>query len=135
MRKDFSPPRSLSRNIDSTRSLDLTGLPPTTIAEIDAFLADTDPHAYEHLVDRLLASPHYGERMTLDWLDAARFADTNVTISTMAAIWTRWRAWVIDAYNRNLPLMISPSIQTGWRLTSLCHHGSENRQWFSIAII
>ena len=57
-------------------TLDLTGLPPTP-AEVDAFLADPAPDAYETVVDRLLASPHYGERMAWDWLDAARYADTN----------------------------------------------------------
>src|SRR5207244_4419266 len=57
-------------------SLDLTGLPPTP-AEVDAFLADPAPGAYETAVDRLLASPHHGERMALDWLDVARFADTH----------------------------------------------------------
>jgi hypothetical protein len=55
---------------------DLVGLPPTP-EEVDAFVANTDPNAYEQLVDRLLASPHYGERMALDWLDAARYADSN----------------------------------------------------------
>ena len=57
-------------------SLDLTGLPPT-LAEIDAFLADETPAAYEKVVDRLLSSPAYGERMAWEWLDAARYADTN----------------------------------------------------------
>ena len=57
-------------------TLDLTGLPPTP-EEVDAFLADPSPDAYERLVDRLLASPRYGERMAWDWLDAARYADTN----------------------------------------------------------
>ncbi len=57
-------------------ALDLTGLPPT-IAEVEAFLADKSPDAYEQFVDRLLASPHYGERMAVPWLDAARYADTN----------------------------------------------------------
>ena len=57
-------------------SLDLIGLPPT-IAEVDAFLADTSDGAYEHAVDRLLASPHYGERWGRHWLDAARYADTD----------------------------------------------------------
>ena len=56
-------------------TLDLTGKRPT-LAEIDAFLADQSPHAYEKVVDRLLQSPHYGERMALPWLDAARYADT-----------------------------------------------------------
>ncbi len=57
-------------------TLDLTGLPPTP-AEVEAFLADESSQAYEKVVDRLLASPHYGERMAVDWLDAARYADTN----------------------------------------------------------
>ncbi len=57
-------------------TLDLTGLPPTP-AEVDAFVADTAPGAYERVVDRLLASPHYGERWARPWLDLARYADTN----------------------------------------------------------
>ena len=57
-------------------ALDLTGLPPTP-AEVDAFLADATPQAFEKVVDRLLASPRFGERMAVDWLDAARYADTN----------------------------------------------------------
>src|SRR3989442_1767952 len=57
-------------------TLDLLGLPPT-IAEVDAFVADTRPDAYERLVDRLLASPHYGERWARHWLDMARYADSN----------------------------------------------------------
>ncbi len=83
-------------------TFDLTGLPPTP-GEVDAFLADTGANAYEKVVDRLLASPRYGEHMALPWLDAARYADT----SGYQADWERfmwpWRNWVIDAYNRNLP--------------------------------
>ena len=83
-------------------SLDLTGLPPTP-AEVDAFLADTGPAAYEKVVDRLLASPHYGERMAQDWLDLARYADTNgYHIDNNRDIWL-YRDWVIDAFNRNQP--------------------------------
>jgi hypothetical protein len=83
-------------------TLDLTGLPPT-LSEIDAFLADTSPDAYEKIVDRLLASPHYGERMAVDWLDAARYADTNgFQVDRDREIWA-WRDWVIGAFNRNLP--------------------------------
>jgi len=83
-------------------TLDLTGLPPT-LPEIDAFLADTSPDAYEKVVDRLLASPHYGERMAVDWLDAARYADTNgFQVDRDREIWA-WRDWVIGAFNRNLP--------------------------------
>jgi hypothetical protein len=83
-------------------TLDLTGLPPTP-QEVDAFLADSSPRAYEHLVDRLLASPRYGERMALEWLDAARFADTHGYHIDSGRDMTRWREWVIDAFNSNLP--------------------------------
>jgi len=83
-------------------SLDLTGVPPT-IEEVDAFLADTRPDAYERLVDRLLASPRYGETMALPWLDAARYADTDGYQNDGPRDMWRWRDWVIDAYNRNLP--------------------------------
>jgi hypothetical protein len=83
-------------------TLDLTGLPPT-IAEVDAFLADASPTALEKVVDRLLASPHYGERMAVDWLDAARFADTNgYQVDRDRELWP-WREWVVGAFNRNLP--------------------------------
>ena len=83
-------------------SLDLTGLPPTP-QEVDAFLADASPGAYERVVDRLLASPHYGERMAMDWLDAARFADTHGYHRDGGRDMTLWRAGVIDAFNRNVP--------------------------------
>ena len=83
-------------------SLDLIGLPPT-LAEIDAFLSDESPTAYESVVDRLLASPHFGERMTLDWLDGARYADTNGFFSDFERPIWRWRDWVINAFNRNQP--------------------------------
>ena len=81
---------------------DLTGLPPT-IAELDSFLADKSPDAYEKRVDALLASPRYGERMAVDWLDLARYADTHgYHIDSRREMW-HWRDWVIDAFNRNLP--------------------------------
>ncbi|MGH9838903.1 MAG: DUF1553 domain-containing protein [Blastocatellia bacterium] len=83
-------------------SLDLTGLPPTP-AEVNAFLDDPSPKAYEKVVDRLLASPRYGERMASRWLDAARYADTNgYQIDGDRSAW-RWRDWVIEAFNRNMP--------------------------------
>jgi hypothetical protein len=69
---------------------------------VDAFVADHRPDAYERLVDRLLASPHYGEHMALDWLDAARYADTHGYHLDSGRDLTRWREWVIDAFNRNL---------------------------------
>lgn len=81
-------------------SLDLTGLPPRP-EEIDAFLADTAPNAYERLVDRLLASAHYGERMAVDWLDAARYADTHGYHIDSARDMTAWRDGVIRAFNEN----------------------------------
>ncbi|MGE0130988.1 MAG: DUF1553 domain-containing protein [Blastocatellales bacterium] len=83
-------------------SFDLTGLPPTA-REVDDFLKDKSPKAYEKVVDRLLASPRYGERMAVRWLDAARYADTNgYQIDGERSMW-RWRDWVIEAFNRNLP--------------------------------
>jgi hypothetical protein len=82
-------------------TLDLTGLPPTP-AELDAFLADTSPGAYDKVVDRLLASPHYGERWARPWLDLARYADTNGhEKDNRRSIW-KYRDWVIDALNRDL---------------------------------
>jgi hypothetical protein len=83
-------------------TLDLTGLPPTP-AETDAFLRDQSPGAYEKVVDRLLASPRYGERMAIRWLDAARYADTNGYQTDGERYMWRWRDWVIDAFNRNMP--------------------------------
>jgi hypothetical protein len=83
-------------------TLDLTGLPPTPV-EVDAFLADSSDDAYEKLVDRLLDSPRFGERMAVDWLDAARFADTHGYHIDSGRDMTRWREWVIDSFNRNLP--------------------------------
>ncbi len=83
-------------------SLDLRGLPPS-IAEIDEFVTDDSPAAYERLVDRFLASPHYGERWGRAWLDAARYADSNgFTIDSPRSIWS-YRDWVIDAINADLP--------------------------------
>jgi mono/diheme cytochrome c family protein len=89
---------SLARRV----SLDLTGLPPT-IEEVDAFLTDKRPDAYEKLVDRLLASPHFGERLALNWLDLARYADTSgYHFDGVRFMWL-WRDWVIQAFNRNMP--------------------------------
>src|SRR5580692_6519077 len=84
-------------------SLDLTGLPPTP-EEQASFLADLSPTAYEKQVDRLLSSPHYGERWASMWLDLARYADTKGYEKDMErpGVWP-YRDWVIDAYNRNVP--------------------------------
>ncbi len=83
-------------------TLDLTGLPPTP-AEVDDFLKDTAADAYEKVVERLLKSPRYGERMAMDWLDEARYADTNGFQNDFARTMWPWRDWVIDAFNRNQP--------------------------------
>jgi hypothetical protein len=83
-------------------SLDLLGLPPTP-AEIDAFAVDEDPQAYEKLVDRLLASPHYGERMALPWLDAARYADSNGFQQDGDTWQWIWRDWVVASLNADMP--------------------------------
>ena len=83
-------------------TFDLTGLPPT-LEEIDAFQNDTSADAYERVVDRLLASPHYGERMAMDWLDVARYADSHgYHADGYRMVWP-WRDWVIRAFNENMP--------------------------------
>jgi hypothetical protein len=89
--------RTLIRRV----SFDLTGLPPAP-TEVHAFLRDSSADAYEKLVDRLLASQRYGERMAAPWLDAARYADTNGYQTDAERDMWRWRDWVIDAFNRNL---------------------------------
>jgi hypothetical protein len=93
-----APKATLIRRV----TLDLTGLPPTP-AEVDAFNKDTSPEAYEKVVDRLLASPHYGEQRAHYWLDTARYADTQgLHIDNYREMWP-YRDWVIQAFNRNLP--------------------------------
>jgi mono/diheme cytochrome c family protein len=83
-------------------TFDLTGLPPTP-AEVDAFVKDVSPDAYEKVVDRLLASPRYGERMAVPWLNGARYADTNGYQTDGERSMWRWRDWVIEAFNHNMP--------------------------------
>lgn len=101
--KNLTPaPRADKRTLIRRLSLDLLGLPPSP-EEVAAFVADDRDDAYERLVDRLLASPHYGERMAVDWLDAARYADTHgYHIDSHRDMWP-WRDWVIDAFNDNMP--------------------------------
>ena len=97
-------PRADRATLLRRASLDLIGLPPT-LAELDAFLADPAPEreAFARQVDRLLASPHYGERWALPWLDLARYADTNgFNFDSERPMW-RWRDWLIDALDRDLP--------------------------------
>ena len=95
-------PQADRRTLLRRLSLDLLGLPPT-IEEIDRFLDDEQSGAYERLVDRLLASPHFGERWGRHWLDVARYADSNgFTIDGPRSIWM-YRDWVIDAFNSDMP--------------------------------
>ena len=102
-RERLSPSRDADASTLLRRvTLDLTGLPPTP-AELDAFLADTSGDAYEKVVDRLLASPRYGERWARPWLDLSRYADTNGhEKDSRREIW-KYRDWVIDALNRDMP--------------------------------
>ncbi len=96
-------------------TLDLTGLPPTP-AEVDAFLADKSPDAYEKLVDRLLASPRYGEHMGRYWLDVARYGDTHgLHLDNYREIWP-YRDWVINAFNRQQAVSTSSS-SSNWPAT------------------
>ncbi len=96
-----SPPPSREKLIRRV-SLDLTGLPPS-VPEVQAFVADTRPDAYERVVDRLLASPQYGERMAQPWMDLARYADTNgYEKDNRRTIWP-YRDWVIQAFNADMP--------------------------------
>jgi mono/diheme cytochrome c family protein len=101
--KQLQPsPRADDRTLIRRLTLDLTGLPPSR-EEIQAFLNDGDDNRYEKLVDRLLNSLHYGERMALAWMDQARYADTNgYSIDGGRHMWL-WRDWVIHAYNQNMP--------------------------------
>src|SRR5205823_14728661 len=91
-------PTTLLRRV----TFDLTGLPPTP-DEVDGFVADHSPDAYEKVVDRLLASPRYGERLAQTWLEAARYADTNGYQTDGERFMWRWRDWVLDAFNHNKP--------------------------------
>jgi hypothetical protein len=96
-------PEADRRTLIRRLTYDLTGLPPTA-EEVDAFLADQSPTAYEGLVERLLQSPHYGEHWGRHWLDVVRYADTagENTDHPIPDAW-RYRNWVIDAFNRDLP--------------------------------
>ena len=102
-REGLSPSAEADKNILLRRvSFDLTGLPPTS-EEVAAFLADGSEDAYERVVDRLLGSEHYGERMAMQWLDLARYADTQgYHIDNLREMWP-WRDWVIRSFNDNKP--------------------------------
>ncbi|MEM9686537.1 MAG: PSD1 and planctomycete cytochrome C domain-containing protein [Bacteroidota bacterium] len=83
-------------------SFDLTGLPPT-LSEIDNFLKDTSPNAFEKVIDRLLASEAYGEHMSSNWMEVARYADSHGYQDDLERTMWPWRDWVIHAFNKNLP--------------------------------
>ena len=95
---DEADRRTLIRRL----SLDLTGLPPE-VGEVRAFVADRSPFAYDRVVDRLLESPRYGERMAARWLDAARYADTQGYQNDAPVQMWGWRNWVIESFNANQP--------------------------------
>jgi hypothetical protein len=101
--RGLEPSPETSRELLLRRAtLDITGLPPS-VKELDAFMNDPSADAYEKAVDRLLASPRYGERMASVWLDLARYADTyGYQADVYRAVWP-WRDWVIDAFNKNMP--------------------------------
>src|SRR6185436_11712610 len=102
-REGLTPSRPASKETLIRRvTLDLTGLPPAP-AEVTSFLADNSADAYEKVVDRLLASPRFGERMAFRWLEAARYADTSGYQRDGERFMGRWRDWVIDALNENKP--------------------------------
>jgi hypothetical protein len=95
-------PEAERRTLIRRVTLDLTGLPPVP-AEVQAFLNDASPGAYEKVVDRLLASPRYAERMAFRWMEAARYGDTNgYQTDGVREMW-RWRDWVIQAFDGNMP--------------------------------
>lgn len=95
-------PRATKETLIRRASLDLTGLPPST-RETEAFVNDPSPNAWETVIDRLLASPRYGERMAWPWLDAARYADSNGYQGDRDRTMWPWRDWVVNAFNQNLP--------------------------------
>ena len=100
---DLLPQKPTEREMLIRRvSLDLTGLPPS-LEEVDRFLEDTKPNAYEKVIDRLLASPRYGERMAVWWLDGARYGDSHGYDNDLENSQWPWRNWVIEAFNQNMP--------------------------------
>ena len=118
---------------------DLTGLPPSP-AEVDAFISDSSDGAYEKVVDRLLRSPHYGEKWAMHWLDAARYADSDgYERDPLRPHAWRWRHWVIDALNRDMPFDqftieqiagdLLPNATVEQRVaTGLLRNGTKNRE-------
>ncbi len=102
-RENLSPsPEAPRHTLIRRASLDLAGLPPLP-EDVDAYAQDQSPDAYERLIDRLLASPGFGERMSWDWLEAARYADSNGYQGDGERTMWPWRDWVVSAFNRGLP--------------------------------
>ena len=101
-RKLHPSPRADKVTLLRRVTLDLIGLPPTP-SEVDAFVADASPRAYEKVVDRLMASPHYGERMAWPWIELARYADSNGFQQDGDTFQYVWRDWVVKALNANMP--------------------------------
>jgi hypothetical protein len=140
-------PRASKERLIRRVYFDLTGLPPT-LAELDAFLADDSPDAYRRIVDRLIDSPEYGERMAADWLDGARYADSNGYQNDFARNMWPWRDWVIKAFQTHMPydqfvteqlagdLLPSPTlsqrIATGFNRNhrTVTEAGSIEEEWF-----
>jgi len=103
VQKGLSPSEKASKEKIIRRVyFDLTGLPPS-LNDIDLFINDKDENAYEKVIDKLLASQAYGERMTSEWLDIARYADTHGYQDDLERIMWPWRDWVINAFNKNMP--------------------------------
>jgi hypothetical protein len=103
LQNNLQPSKQAAKELLLRRvSMDLTGLPPT-LEEIDDFVQDSSPNAYEKQVDRLLQSKHYGERMAAEWLDLARFADTHGYTVDRLRDMSPYRDWVINAFNINMP--------------------------------
>ncbi|CAM4247885.1 DUF1553 domain-containing protein [Zobellia nedashkovskayae] len=101
--KGISPSKRADKELLLRRaSIDLTGLPPT-LEEMKSFVNDTSENAFEKQIDRLLASSHYGEQMTLDWMDVSRYADTHGYSNDRYRDTSPWRDWVIEAFNKNMP--------------------------------
>jgi hypothetical protein len=145
--EDVNPATEASRTTLIRRvTLDLIGLPPS-LEDVEAFVADETDDAYDRLVDRLLASPAHGEQMAVEWLDAARYADTNGYQNDFARTMWPWRDWVIAALNENKPydqfvieqmagdLLPSPTraqrVATGWLRNNrtVTEAGSIDEEW------
>ena len=126
--KGLKPQPEASRSTLIRRlALDLTGLPPTP-SEMDAMLKDDASSWWEKAIDRFLASPAYGERMAWEWLDAARYADSNGYQGDRERTMWPWRDWVVRAFNRNMPW----DQFTQWQLAGDCYRRAlKKASWHS----